>query len=170
MFLLPYRPGAGNAGFTLVELIVVIILVSVLAVVAIPRLRGVDSFNTMGFTDRVMAGLRYAQKQAVAKRRNVCVAFTATTVSFTFASAAGSGSACNTALTGPAGQAAFSISPESSSVVTLAPVPAGLTFDALGRPVATATGLPLAAALVITIMGDAARSFSVEPETGYVHT
>ena len=157
-------------GFTLVELIVVLILVGVLAVIAIPRFTGVASFNTTGFTDRVMASLRYAQKQAIAKRRNVCVAFTATTVSFTFASTAGSVSACNTNLTGPAGQNPFSIAPENQSVVTFAAVPAGLTFDALGRPIVTATGLPLAAAQVITVSGDISRAFSVEPETGYVHT
>ena len=159
-----------QSGFTLVELVVVIILVGVLAVVAIPRFRGVASFNTMGFADSVMASLRYAQKQAIAKRRNVCVAFTATTVSFTFASTAGSASVCNTNLTGPAGQSPYSISPDGKSVVTFAAVPAGLTFDALGRPLATATGLPLASVLVITISGDISRSFSVEPETGYVHT
>lgn len=157
-------------GFTLVELVVVLILVGVLAVVAIPRFRGVASFNTMGFTDRVMESLRYAQKQAIAKRRNVCAAFTATTVTFTFASAAGSAAACNTNLTGPAGQSPFAIAPENKSVVTFAAVPAGLTFDALGRPIVTATGVPLAAVLVITVSGDIARAFSVEPETGYVHT
>ena len=158
-------------GFTLVELIVVLIVVGILAVVAIPRFTGVAAFNTMGFTDRVMSSLRYAQKQAIAKRRNVCVAFPSnTTVNFTFASAPGSASACDTNLTGPAGQNPFSIAPESKSVVTFATVPAGLTFDALGRPIVTTTGLPLAAAQVITINGDISRAFSVEPETGYVHT
>lgn len=158
-----------QSGFTLVELVVVLILVGVLAVVAMPRFRGVASFNTMGFTDRVMESLRYAQKQAIAKRRNVCVAFASAAVSFTFASTAGSASPCNTALTGPAGQNPFSIAPENKSVVTFATVPPGITFDALGRPIVTATGLPLAAAQIITVSGDTARVFSVEPETGYVH-
>jgi MSHA pilin protein MshC len=157
-------------GFTLVELIVVIILVSILAVVAISRFTGVAGFNTQGFNDRVIESLRYAQKQAIAKRRNVCVTFASAAVSFTYASAAGSGAVCNTNLSGPAGQSPYSVVPENKSVVTFSPVPAGLTFSALGQPIVTSSGLPLAAAQTITISGDGTRTFSVEPDTGYVHS
>ncbi len=158
-------------GFTLVELIVVLIMVGVLAVVAIPRFTGVASFNAMGFTDRVMASLRYAQKQAIAKRRNVCVNVNAagTTVTFTYANAAGSAAACGTALTGPAGENPYVVTPERAGAV-VTPAPLNFGFDALGRPINTATGVPLAAVQTITVTGDIARVFSVEPETGYVHT
>lgn len=166
LFSMKPRPPA--RGFTLVELIVILIIVGIIAVVAIPRLRGVAAFNTQGYTDRVMESLRYAQKQAIAKRRNVCVAFTASSVSFTYASVGGSGAACDTNLSGPAGQNPYVEVPENKSVVTFSPVPAGLTFDALGRPLAA--GVPLAAVQVITISGEGNRTFSVEPDTGYVHT
>lgn len=158
-------------GFTLVELVVVIILVGVLAVVAIPRFRGVSSFNAMGFTDRVKESLRYAQKQAIAKRRNVCVAVNAagTSVAFTYANAAGSAVACGPALIGPAGQNPFVVTAERAGAV-ISPAPLSFGFDALGRPINTATGVPLAAVQVITVTGDTARAFSVEPETGYVHS
>ena len=158
-----------SAGFTLVELIVVIILVSILAVVAISRFTGVAAFNTQGFNDRVIESLRYAQKQAIAKRRNVCVAFTSASVAFTYASTAGSAAACNTNLSGPAGENPYSVVPENKSVVTFSPVPAGLTFSALGQPIVTSSGLPLAAVQTITISGDGSRTFYVEPDTGYVH-
>ena len=154
-------------GFTLVELIVILIIIGIIAVVAIPRFRGVTGFNTQGFNDRVMETLRYAQKQAIAKRRNVCITFTASAASFTFASAAGT--ACDTNLSGPAGENPYTVAAENQSVVLFSPVPAGLTFNALGQPILTSSGLPLAAVQTITISGDGTRTFSVEPDTGYVH-
>ena len=156
-------------GFTLVELIVILIIIGIIAVVAIPRFRGVAGFNTQGFNDRVIESLRYAQKQAIAKRRNVCVAFASAAISFTYASTAGSAAVCNTNLSGPAGENPYSVVPENKSVVTFSPVPAGLTFNALGQPIVTSSGLPLAAVQTITISGAGTRTFSVEPDTGYVH-
>ena len=161
-------------GFTLVELIVILIIIGIIAVVAIPRFRGVAGFNTQGFNDRVMESLRYAQKQAIAKRRNVCVVFTATTITFTYAPTAGSAINCNPNLTGPAGEPAYSIAPESKSVVTISTSPGSFAFDGQGRPIASTTlgvvGAALTTVQIITVTGDGSRSFSVEPETGYVHT
>ena len=147
-------------GFTLVELVVIIILVGILAVVAIPRLTGIGSYDTLGFYDRVASGLRYAQKQAIAKRRNVCATFSATSVTFSFASAAGSAQPCNANLVGPAGQSPYTLAPEGSGIAFTA-TPANFSFDALGRP---STGQ------IISITGDGTRTLTVEPETGYVRT
>ena len=160
-------------GFTLVELVVVLIVIGVLSVVAIPRLRGVDAFNTQGFTDRVMSGLRYAQKQAIAKRRNVCVVFSGTTITFTYAASAGVAVNCSLSLTGPAGQTAFSIAPEKSGL-SFSASPGSFAFDAQGRPITSSStgvvGAALTGVQTITVTGDGSRTFSVEPETGYVHT
>jgi MSHA pilin protein MshC len=124
------------AGFSLVELVVVLIVAGILAVVATAKFADRKAFDTEGFYDDVQAAVRYAQKQAIAKRRNVCVAFTSSSASLTFAVTAGSG-------------------------VSLSPVPATLTFSALGRP---------NAGVVITISGNNTRTFTVEAETGYVHS
>ena len=157
-------------GFTLVELVVVMILVGILAVVAIPRLSGVASVNASGFADRLIESVRYAQKQAIAKRRNVCITFAAGSASFRFASIAGSPQTCDTDLTGPGGQSPYTVAPQSSSVVTISAFPASFGFDAQGRSINTVTGAPLATVQVITVSGDGSSSFSVEPDTGYVHT
>lgn len=145
------------AGFTMVELVVVIVLIGILSVVAVPRLTGQQAYEELGFFDETRGILRYAQKTAVAKRRLVCVAFTANGVSLTFASAAGA-AVCDTPLAGPSGETPCQIVARSAGS-SYAPLPGNFTFDPLGRP---STGQ------VITIAGNP-RTITVEAETGYVH-
>ncbi|MEK6208765.1 MAG: GspH/FimT family pseudopilin [Pseudomonadota bacterium] len=147
-----------KGGFTLVELVVVLMLVGILAVVAIPRLVGIGSYDTLGFYDRVASGLRYAQKQAIAKRRVVCVNFGAASVTFTFEPTAGLG--CTAGLAGPHGQSPYTAVPQGSGIAFTS-TPTNFSFDALGRP---STGQ------TISITGDGIRTLTVEPETGYVRT
>jgi MSHA pilin protein MshC len=70
-------------GFTLVELILVIVILGVLAVFAAPRILNTDDFKARGFHDETLSLLRYAQKTAVAQRRSVCVNLNATGVTMT---------------------------------------------------------------------------------------
>lgn len=63
------RPRA--AGFTIVELVVVMIIVGVLAAIGIPRLVGDKSSEAAVFGDQVVSGLRRAQKVATGHRRVV---------------------------------------------------------------------------------------------------
>ncbi|MDO8311366.1 MAG: prepilin-type N-terminal cleavage/methylation domain-containing protein [Sideroxyarcus sp.] len=60
-----------NRGFTLVELITVMVIVGILAVAALPRFFDRNTFEERGTADQVKAALRYAQKVAIAQHRPV---------------------------------------------------------------------------------------------------
>lgn len=143
-----------EAGFSLVELITTLMIVGILAAIAAPRFFSRQTFEDRGFYDQTLAITRYAQKSAIALRRNVCVNVAPPSINLNYASAAGSGSACDTALPSPVGSSPFTITAPSG--VTLSPS-LTITFTALGSVGATTT---------ITV---SSRTITVEGGTGYVH-
>lgn len=153
--------GRRAGGFTLIELVVIIVIIGALALVAGPRFTGRDSFDSRGFFDKAAATVRFAQKTAVAWRGVVCVTTTATQISVS------GGPGCATPVPNPVTGAAAETAP---SGVTLNAVTFG--FDGLGRPVVDSAGTVLTAVTTITftstIADDPARQIVVQPETGYV--
>jgi len=61
-----FRTNRRPSGFTLVELIVVIVIIGILAAVAAPRFFNDRTFSERGYFEELAAALRYAQKLAVA--------------------------------------------------------------------------------------------------------
>ena len=146
---------ASTQGFTLIELILVIVMMGVLAVFVAPSFNSTD-FSARGLHDQTLALLRYAQKSAIAKRRTVCVAFTTTTVSLTVASLSTTTLTCDTALAG----AGASSTVTARSGVQFSSFPAAFSFDALGAP---------SAAQSIQVSNNVTSAITVEAVTGYVH-
>jgi MSHA pilin protein MshC len=141
------------SGFTLPEIVAVIVIMSVLAVVGLPRVWG-TAFSEVAFYDDTLAALRFAQRTAVAQQRTVCATFTATQLSLTYASAYGSNT-CGPALVRPATTSQYVVAAPSSLSYTAA---TSFQFDLLGVPNTGQT---------ITLSGG--KTITVEADTGYVH-
>lgn len=148
----------GLRGFTLIELIMVVVLVGVLAVFAVPRMINTGDFFPRGFQDQTMAVLRFAQKTAIAQRRTVCVTFTANTITLNIAALPAG--ACNTPLNGPQGAPVLT----APNGTTFAAVPAPLFFNGLGQPVDNAGATVGTQTLQVGVL-----NITVEAGTGYVH-
>jgi MSHA pilin protein MshC len=130
-----------QSGFTMVELVTVMVIVGILAATVMPRFFTVSEFEDRGSADQVKSMLRFAQKTAIAQHRIVSVAISGDAASPN----------CTTTLAGA--------SPELTCQVK-SKVTAGAgtySFNALGKPPATAS---------ITVGGTA---ITIEAETGYVH-
>ncbi len=146
----------GVIGFTLIELIVILILVGILAIAVLPRFANRADFDARGFFDATASILRYAQKSAVAQRRTVCVNFDADS-SVTLTLNANFGVACNTPLAGPDGAAPYVLTAPAGVGFTVQP--ANFTFLATGAASADRT---------ISVTGLPGKTLTVWAATGYV--
>jgi len=172
-------------GFTLIELIMVMIILGVLAVFAAPRIFNTSDFYARGFHDETLSILRYAQKAAVAQRRTVCVSFTGTTAALKMASAPATASCSietSPAMVGPNGPPIITAKPGVSykdppdalippEIGFSTHPPTDFNFDGLGRPITgavDASGLPVMMATQV-IQVENAANVTVQGETGYVH-
>lgn len=169
--------GKSCRGFTLIELIMVIVLLGVLAVVVVPRFADKGDFDAVGYAHRLESVLRFAHKTAIAQRQLVRVDISnAPDAADPGVMLADAGTtACTTAAMTTA-VAMPAIGQRPKTAVTVTTTPTGTTsfcFDPLGRPYAQG-GPPLVPLTRLRLdinnaTGDVIRSFYVEASTGYVH-
>jgi MSHA pilin protein MshC len=57
---------SNNRGFTIVELVVVIVILGIISAVAAPRFFDLQGYKEIAFKDELVSALRFAQKRAVA--------------------------------------------------------------------------------------------------------
>ena len=151
-------------GFTLVELIMVIVMLGVLAVMALPKMDSIGIFRGASFRDSVVAALRFAQKTATSHRRLVCVAFTSSTVTLTIDH--DDSKACDAQALNLPGASSNSVISSDTTNAVFDPVPATLYFQPDGRGTSDAAGTTAVDALEITISEQA--KITVHGATGYV--
>jgi len=150
-----------QAGFTIVELVVVMVLLAILAANAMPRFFAAGRFEAMGFAESSAAAARFARKLALNSRCDT--AFTVGPGGYGILQRA---TDCNSgsftrALNRPGGQAWAQPAPGGVAVGSL-----GVYFDSRGRPRDIASGTPLAVAVSYAVGG---RTVTIEHETGFIH-
>ena len=170
-----------QGGFTLVELIMVMVIAGVLAAVGGARFFERKSFDASSFAEQTRAMLRYGQKLAIAQNRPVFVHLNNASIALCFGATApctpanqvaSAGVNSGAAACAPAGW--YCMTPPPAIAYTLAPATfTTLCYNALGQPgqggandSCTAAGF---AGLSVAITGDTtATVVNVSQETGYV--
>lgn len=153
--------GRKDRGFTLIELIMVIVILGVLAVFAAPRLFDNSTFTGRGLHDETMALLRFGQKTAIAQRRTICVSVnngTSTGITMTMFVANPAPATCAAATAAQAPPLTPPFAPKGGT--GLAGPASPFQFTPLGST-------DQAAAVTITVANS--TPITVEPGTGYIH-
>jgi len=155
-----YRRGR-FCGFSLLELVLVLILVGVLAVFAAPRLITTQSITLPAVANQLIGNIRYAQNLSMSQGQRYRVNF-----------AAGS-----YGITDMSGSAA-SLPPTAGAVVSLSPVVLSgwnppltngyVAFDTRGVPYISATTALVGTVTLTLTSGSETATITIAPETGRV--
>lgn len=149
----------GNRGYTIVEVLLVVVILGILGTIAGPRFFDNDAFDERAYYDELVTALRYAQKTAVASGCPVRVAVGV--ASYALAQQAVSSGHCDVAdatfpvpVRLPTGETMSGTAPIG---ITTAPTTT-FTYSALGR-----TNLGADQALTV-----GSRTLTIQAESGFV--
>ena len=173
-------------GFTLIELVMVLVLIGIMAAVAVPRLMNVTAMKAGSFKEKLSADIRYAQNLAMTRNRRTRVYFNGTGPAPVTAPAQGYTVGIDSSGTGNCSAFVLAFDPAGGGnmIVTLntgnytgitipAPSMTCLEYDSLGRPYTCGAGacstVPLAATMTADVNGAATMRVSVTIQTGAVN-
>ncbi len=161
-----------DSGFTLIEAVMVIVLVSLLAVAVAPRLADLVGVKASATARKLQSDMAYTQNLAMTSHQRHRVVFPATT-SYEVRDAAGA------LATNPDGEGGFVVTMDSGITLTWsfngdAALSRGVEFDSLGRPYFYSGVSPsttdLAAGVITVTGGSTVQTVTLQPQTGRVST
>ena len=133
----PSSPGpapGGAVGFTLVEVMLVVVILAIFAAAAIPYFAGTSSFQAMSAARRIASDLEYAQNLALTTQEAVTATFASATETYALSNA-------SVTLIHPITKADFSVDFASEDGFNQLDIASAnfngteaVTFDALGSP------------------------------------
>lgn len=169
------RTARHRCGFSLVELVAVLVMAAILAAVAVPAMGELGGSRAREAARLLARDLTYARELAMARGLTVWVSVNAGTETYTLlAETPGSpGRSGATTLTDPATGATFvrtlGAGEFAGVEITSAGIDGGseIGFDWMGRP-KNQSGASLGAVATILLSGPSGNGVSIQPETGFV--
>lgn len=157
-------------GFTLIELVMVLVLIGILAVFVAPRMGNITSTETGPFADKMRADLRYAQNLAMTRGLRTRVDFSIAN-QYTVQSSATSTCTAFPPATDPATGGQYTVIANSGiyAGITFAASMTCLEYDSLGQPYSCMVGVCSTNPSGMTITINPGGSIIVSAQTGAVN-
>jgi MSHA pilin protein MshC len=168
-------------GFTLIELVMVLVLIGIMAAVVVPRLPNVASTKAGVIVDKLRADIRYAQNLAMTRSRRTRVSFTGATRYDVLSDTTGTCTAFPPVIDPATGQS-FSVdltaAPYTGAGITLTlPAMTCLEYSSLGQPYNctglgnVCSGAAIVSSWTVTVNANAAAvgAVTVSSQTGAVN-
>jgi len=157
-----------NSGFTLIELIVVILMISIMAVTVLPKFFSSNGFEEFTYRDEIITKLRAVQLRSMQQTTDtICKKIQVETTPSAIIGLLATDSATNTCITAYAGDATTVIVNSKHSVsFTLSEGITSFSFSVLGRPLGCISQSPCE--ITITVAGENSPEILINSE-GYIY-
>lgn len=146
-----------NLGFTLLELIIVIVILGILSVSVAPKIFSSNGFSEFGYRADVISKLRLIQLRAMQQGTDGCFTLTSSQLGKVSCEAPHD-------FVDQSEQRSTLVEISSEDTVSFSPTGTIFTFDSMGRPQPITDN----EAIKITITGEQPLDILIEPE-GYIH-
>ncbi|NIA16938.1 MAG: hypothetical protein GWO86_01190 [Planctomycetes bacterium] len=162
-------PGLSGGGFSLVELIIIVVILMIAAMIAVPVITSAESFQIRSTANMIAADLEYAKQMAIGRGGFYSVVFDETNESYQIINQSGDVVAHPVKI----GQS-YSVDLTSDSRTNSVDIvdvdfdsTSTVKFDCLGSPY-NGSGTSLAVGKITLRAGDDEMTVSVEPVTGHI--